>query len=175
MDFFGRRSFFIKSKFLRYRPMNHFKSIPSLFLLAIIIYSCQTQPSSASDPSLVETKPSAESTLVKPKKSVKWSGTYTGTIPCDHCEGITIWLTLNPNETFELKTSYLGLNDARDEIFTGKFTWEKENSQISLNGLIGGYPGKFRLEENQLWYLDENGNFYQGPNSKHYLLEKWWN
>jgi len=103
-----------------------------------------------------------------------WTGTYSGTIPCDHCEGITIWLTLTKNETFELKTSYLGLNDARDEIFTGTFIWETGKSSISLQGLIGGYPGRFKLEGDQAWYLDENGDFYEGKNSKDYLLKKKW-
>lgn len=106
--------------------------------------------------------------------SETWTGTYSGTIPCDHCEGITVWLTLKQNETFEFRTSYLGLNDARDELFTGKFVWENGTSGISLQGLIGGYPGKFKLDGDQAWYLDDKGNFYDGKNSRDYLLKKRW-
>ena len=104
--------------------------------------------------------------------SLDWNGTYTGTIPCGHCEGITVWLTLRLDETFEFKTSYLGLNDARDEIFTGKFTWDASGSQIQLQGLIGDYPGKFFVGENQIWYLDAEGKKFTGPNAENYLLKK---
>jgi uncharacterized lipoprotein NlpE involved in copper resistance len=104
--------------------------------------------------------------------SLDWAGTYFNTLPCASCEGIETWVTLNQDETFELKTNYLGLNDAREEIFTGKFTWDESGSSVTLKGLIGDYPGKFKVAENQLWYLDQAGNRIEGELAEHYVLRK---
>jgi hypothetical protein len=148
-----------------------------IILLVLLFTFCQTKSESQEEvPEEIQGISSKKSEMnfsASPNSEI-WPGTYSGTIPCDHCEGITIWLTLTQNESFELKTSYLGLNDARDEIFTGKFIWENGKSSISLQGLIGGYPGKFKLEGDQVWYLDENGKFYEGKNSNNYLLKKKW-
>jgi uncharacterized lipoprotein NlpE involved in copper resistance len=104
--------------------------------------------------------------------SLDWAGTYFNTLPCDSCEGIETWVTLNQDGTFELKTNYLGLNDAREEIFTGKFSWDDLGSNVTLEGLIGDYPGKFKVGENQIWYLDQEGKRMTGALADHYLLKK---
>lgn len=104
--------------------------------------------------------------------SLDWNGTYFQVLPCASCEGIETWVTLNLNGTFEMRTNYLGLNDAREEIFTGKFSWDESGSNISLEGLIGDYPGKFKVGENQLWYLDQAGNRIEGELAERYILKK---
>jgi uncharacterized lipoprotein NlpE involved in copper resistance len=103
--------------------------------------------------------------------SLDWVGTYTATLPCPSCEGIQTWVTLNPDRTFELKTSYLGLNDARDETFTGKFTWNESGSRITLHGLIGGYPSMYSIEKGQIWQLDWDGNKIKGKLAEQYKLK----
>jgi hypothetical protein len=167
---------FMPMIFLDFTYMVDFKK--TLFLIPMfLLFFCQPKLGGKEVVPPKETEKSGKESLNESSLTTKaenWVGTYTGTIPCDHCEGITVWLTLRQNETFEFKTSYLGLNDARDEIFTGKFVWENGKSGISLQGLIGGYPGKFRLEGDQAWYLDEKGNFFEGENSKDYLLKKRW-
>ncbi len=177
MEVFGKIALFIPSKFLAVLYMIDFKKTFFLIPFLLFLAFCQpkSEPKADSPPQEAETLGKEYGNAPSTDKiSRDWVGTYTGTIPCDHCEGITVWLTLRKNETFEFKTSYLGLNDARDEIFTGKFVWENGKSGISLQGLIGGYPGKFRLEGDQAWYLDEKGNFFEGENSKDYLLKKRW-
>lgn len=104
--------------------------------------------------------------------SVDWPGTYFATLPCASCEGIETWVTLKMDGTFELKTHHMGLNDDRDEIFTGKFTWDETGSNVTLNGLIGGAPGKYKVGENQIWHLDRDGNRIEGDLADRYILKK---
>ena len=154
--------------------------IPLLFF-SLVLFACTQKPSNdlprentledlpiSPNPESTETIATGDNSM----NSLDWNGTYTGTIPCGHCEGITVWVTLNLDQTYEFKTSYLGLNDARDEIFTGKFSWNQAGSMIQFEGLFGDYPGKFFVGENQLWYLDSEGNRYTGKDSLHYLLKK---
>lgn len=104
--------------------------------------------------------------------SVDWQGTYFATLPCGHCEGIETWVTLKGDGTYEYKTNYLGLNDAREEIFTGKFSWDPAGGVVTFEGLIGDYPGKFKVGENQLWYLDAEGKKMEGDLKERYVLTK---
>lgn len=101
-----------------------------------------------------------------------WVGTYEGVLPCSYCEGIEIWLTLSEGGTFELKTNYLGLNDAREEEFTGKISWgQKDSAQVLLQGMIGDMPGRYLLRENGLLHLDADGQKITGPQAARYLLK----
>lgn len=104
--------------------------------------------------------------------SVDWAGTYFNVLPCASCEGIETWLTLYPTGKFELKTNYLGLNDAREEIFTGTFEWDSSGSLIQLKGLIGDTPGKYKVGENRIWHLDQDGNKIGGTLADRYILTK---
>lgn len=104
--------------------------------------------------------------------SLDWAGSYFNTLPCASCEGIETWLKLDRNGTFELKTNYLGLNDAREEIFTGKFKWDQTGSTIQLEGLIGDATGKYQVGENQIWHLDQDGNRIEGELADAYILKK---
>lgn len=104
--------------------------------------------------------------------SVDWPGTYFATLPCGHCEGIETWVTLRSNGSFELKTHHMGLNDDREEIFTGKFSWDDSGSVVTLNGLIGGAPGKYKVGENRIWHLDKDGNQIKGDLADRYILTK---
>lgn len=106
------------------------------------------------------------------QNSLDWAGTYFNTLPCASCEGIETWLTLKMDGTFELKTNYLGLNDAREEIFTGNFKWDETGSNVQLEGLIGDAPGKYKVGENQIWHLDQDGNRIEGELADAYILKK---
>jgi uncharacterized lipoprotein NlpE involved in copper resistance len=102
-----------------------------------------------------------------------WAGTYEGVLPCGHCEGIEIWLTLAEGGTFELKTNYLGLNDAREEQFTGTISWgPSDSTQVLLQGMIGDMPGRYLLQENGLLHLDADGQKITGPQAARYLLKR---
>lgn len=104
--------------------------------------------------------------------SVDWAGTYFATLPCGRCEGIEMWVTLKSDGTYALNTNYLGLNDALEEEFTGKFTWDQNGGIVTLEGLKGTYPGKFKVGENRIWYLDAEGKQMTGPLADQYILSK---
>jgi len=104
--------------------------------------------------------------------SVDWAGTYFNVLPCASCEGIETWVTLNPDGSFQLKTNYLGLNDAREEIFTGKFEWDPSGSFVQFKGLIGDAPGKYKVGENRIWHLDQDGKQIKGELADRYILHK---
>ncbi|TDQ16910.1 putative lipoprotein NlpE involved in copper resistance [Algoriphagus boseongensis] len=164
---------------MRFQPF----SFLSLFFL--LVFSCSA-PSNKTELVEVEEekvleKPAADSTDSKSgatysgdnsQTSLDWNGTYFGVLPCASCEGIETWVTLNSDGTFDLKTHYLGLNDAREEIFTGNFSWDKTGSMVSLEGLIGNYPGKYKVGENQIWHLDRDGNRISGDLADRYILKK---
>jgi uncharacterized lipoprotein NlpE involved in copper resistance len=104
--------------------------------------------------------------------SLDWAGTYFATLPCGHCEGIETWVTLKSGGFYEYKTNYLGLNDAREELFTGKFSWDGAGGNVAFMGLFGDYPGKFKVGENQIWYLDADGKKIEGELADRYILKK---
>ncbi len=124
----------------------------------------ESAPKSASGTPL----PSGDSSMT----SVDWAGTYFTTLPCGRCEGIEMWVTLNEDRTYSLLTNYLGLNDALEEEFTGKFSWDQSGSLVTLEGMKGIYPGKFKIGENRIWYLDANGNKISGKLEDQYILNK---
>ncbi|WP_051287359.1 copper resistance protein NlpE [Algoriphagus mannitolivorans] len=164
--------------------MKSFAPIASLLLWGIA-WGCSPKPpaqEAKEEPSeIIQEKQSSETTESvsgatytgdNSQTSVDWPGTYFAVIPCKSCEGIELWVTLKAEGTFEMKTNYLGLNDAREEIFTGNLVWDVSGSTVSFEGLIGNYPGKFKIGENQIWYLDKNGNLMQGELADRYILKK---
>jgi hypothetical protein len=80
---------------------------------------------------------------------------------------------LREGGTFELNTNYLGLNDAREEQFTGKISWEPTDStQLQLLGRIGDMSGRYLLQENGLLQLDVDGQKITSPQAVRYLLKR---
>ncbi|GMQ31433.1 copper resistance protein NlpE [Algoriphagus confluentis] len=144
-------------------------------LLLTLIYSCTRSSSDNSSNDEESTQDAGNSSLPvgdNSQTSLDWPGTYFGVLPCASCEGIETWVTLNADGTFELKTNYLGLNDAREEIFTGTFEWDPTGSMVQLTGLIGNAPGKYKVGENRIWHLDQDGNRIEGDLAERYILSK---
>ncbi len=144
----------------------------SIGFATFLLWCCNPKSSHESTPikesPLEQKTPSSASA-----SSSSWVGTYEGVLPCGHCEGIEIWLTLGEGGSFELKTNYLGLNDAREEQFSGKISWgPADSSQLLLVGLIGDMPGRYLRQENGLLHLDSNGEKITGPQATRYLLKR---
>ncbi|MFL0685189.1 MAG: copper resistance protein NlpE [Algoriphagus aquaeductus] len=152
------------------------KSIFLLFAFAAIQLSC-SRPSESQSEAIESTSETTETSPTLPtgdnsQTSLDWAGTYFNVLPCASCEGIETWVTLNQDGTFQLKTNFLGLNDAREEIFTGTFKWDDTGSMVQLEGLIGDAPGKYKVGENQIWHLDRDGNRIEGNLADRYILKK---
>lgn len=151
--------------------------IYSALIASGLLFSCNSpsETSQSEEETTALEKPTEETPLPigdNSQTSLDWPGTYFGVLPCASCEGIETWVTLNSDGTFELRSNYLGLNDARDEIFTGNFEWDATGSMIQLQGLIGNAPGKYKVGENRIWHLDQDGNRIEGALEEFYILQK---
>lgn len=100
------------------------------------------------------------------------SVTYFGTLPCGKCEGIEMWITLHLDQTYSLNTNYLGLNDALEEEFTGKFSYDEKDSIATLEGLKNRYPHKYKIEGNKILQLDFHGKPVKTQLADQYVLFK---
>lgn len=97
-------------------------------------------------------------------------GVYKGIVPCADCEGIETTIELKADETFEVKTVYLGKSD---EVFTvsGHYHWNDDGRSIHLHGVESGSPYYF-VGENQLIQLDREGSRITGELAERYVLKK---
>lgn len=102
--------------------------------------------------------------------ALDWEGFYTGTVPCADCQGIQTTLKLSRNNTYILRTKYLGTDDDGRET-TGKFEWNKTGNIVTLKG-IENAPAKYLVGEGRVFQLDMQGNRISGANADHYILTK---
>jgi copper homeostasis protein (lipoprotein) len=104
--------------------------------------------------------------------SLDWSGIYKGTLPCGDCEGIKTEIRLKDNLTYEMKTTYLGKNNA---VFTssGAFRWDDSGNRIILDVKDDTRESNFfQVGENILFKLDMDGKRIEGNLAENYTLKK---
>ncbi len=102
-----------------------------------------------------------------------WQGTYLGVLPCAGCEGIQTELTLNTNKTFDLITRQIGKGDMGIKVISGKFSWNKTGTIITLGGIKKDErPTQYQVEENKVIQLDLSGNAVAGESADKYVLVK---
>ncbi|WP_201068315.1 copper resistance protein NlpE N-terminal domain-containing protein, partial [Thiorhodovibrio winogradskyi] len=104
------------------------------------------------------------------RTSVDWNGRYVGRLPCADCEAIETELTLSPDETFVLKTRYLGRSEDWQRE-TGRFVWDESGQIVRLNQRAPDAKAFF-VGENRLWQLDQSGQRIQGDLAELYQLHK---
>ena len=104
------------------------------------------------------------------KNSLDYIGTYKGILPCDDCEGMETTICINENNTYNIKTSYLGKGD---KVFEqkGTFTWNKERNTIVLDNVKNG-PNQYFVGKHILMQLDLNGKQMTGNSASQYVLAK---
>lgn len=146
-----------------------------LALISSLLFSCrQKQAVEVEEPTTIEQTPFNEEGLPigdNSKTSLDWNGTYSGIVPCADCEGIETTLTLNNDLTYTIVTNYLGRNDALEETFNGTFRWDETGSKVILEG-VKFAPKQFKVGENRIWQLDQNGEMIKGDLADHYILTK---
>jgi len=106
------------------------------------------------------------------RNSLDWQGVYTGVIPAADTSGIDVRITLNPDQTYELRYEYL---DRANSVFTGKgkFEWDKAGNVIILDTLDGkSFPPYYGVGENILIQLDMKGKKITGNLANNYVLKK---
>jgi len=110
------------------------------------------------------------------QNSLDWPGTYEGVVPCADCPGIRTTLTLLANGTYILERQYLdrGAGTDRDtgtDRLQGAFEWTPDGGTIRLTGTHGGVH-LYRVGENALFQLDQEGRRIQGPLAHAYTLTR---
>lgn len=111
------------------------------------------------------------STVDNSRDSLDWAGTYIGTLPCADCEGIDYSLLINSDGTYQLTRTYLVTPEANYSS-NGTFAWNDKGSEITLNGMENEGKFIFKVGENKLTYLDQDGKEITGDLAKNYILEK---
>jgi uncharacterized lipoprotein NlpE involved in copper resistance len=140
------------------------KIILTGFTIILISISCNKKVKIATD------NPSGKDYFLNDnsQNSLDWNGIYQGILPCADCEGIKTEVRLNLNNTFVLKTRYLGKDDTVF-IETGFFKWDKKGSKITLNE---DNSHQYLVGENLIFKLDLNGEKIMGSLSENYILSK---
>ncbi len=102
--------------------------------------------------------------------ALDWEGTYSGTIPCADCTGISTTITLKHDSTFLLLTKYEG-RDTSMHTQTGSFAWNSDGNSITLIG-IKNAPSAYYVGENKLMQADMDGKRISGALADKYVLIK---
>lgn len=99
-----------------------------------------------------------------------WTGTYHTVLPCNHCAGIRLDLTLYRDATYDLLTQELG-TDRPPITRRGGFTFNNDETRIMLDA--NGQNRSFDiLPPNRLRMLGKNGQPVTGPDAYRFILKK---
>ncbi len=144
-------------------------------LAALILVSCNNKKSVPNDPLIIEEDVvvvdthNAQSSLdVDGTYSGTLPGTYEGELPSASGPGMKVIITLS-GDTYKKSVTY---NKEPNKTFetSGKFTWDKNGSIITLEGEEA--PNKYFVGENKLIHLDMDGNMITGELADQYVLNK---
>jgi copper homeostasis protein (lipoprotein) len=104
------------------------------------------------------------------KSSIDYVGIYKGILPCADCEGLETTVVINENNTYCVKTKYLGKGE---KVFEkkGTFSWNKSGNTIILNDMENA-PKFYFVGENNLTQLDMEGKKINGGLAEDYILSK---
>lgn len=104
------------------------------------------------------------------KNSIDYLGTYKGVVPCADCEGIETVITLNPDESYNIKETYLGKSDNVFED-VGSFDWMDDGNRLKLEDTDSNVRF-FTVADGKLIMLDMEGNPIESVYDKNYELIK---
>lgn len=152
-----------------------FRLILVLALSTTLFFACKDK-SKNKEGTTPETEVTAPETNEVPdaahnsENSLDWNGTYEGTLPCADCPGIEIELTLNSDLTYSSTMEYLERDTTYEE--QGKFEWDDSGSEITLYESGENESSHYKVGENQLIFLDSEGNQIEGNLKDAYILIK---
>ena len=104
------------------------------------------------------------------KESVDILGTYRATLPCEDCKGIQTEITISSDETFRIKSKYLGKSEKVSEDL-GDYMWQEDGNTLMLEG-IDSEPVLYEVLEGKLIQLNEDGKKIKGKHEKSYVFLK---
>ncbi len=139
-----------------------------ILFFAFALISCKQQ--SQENQEKTQTKHPDQSATSQ--NSLDWGGTYHGELPCADCTFILTSISINYDESYVLKTKYVGSEDEKEFVQRGKFEWI-DGMYIELQGINQKeQPTLYKVEENRLRQLDLEGNPIEGKLADKYLLFK---
>jgi uncharacterized lipoprotein NlpE involved in copper resistance len=103
--------------------------------------------------------------------ALDWQGVYRGVLPCADCEGIVTTVKLNDDSTYIITRLYLGKDEKAFEE-TGFFQWTEDGNAIVLKEKIKDSPTLFKVGENHLLHLSQDGQIIEGELAERYILRK---
>lgn len=135
-----------------------------LLLSATAISSCNSANSNKSPDAQVPDQHTAQTSL-------DWQGTYSGNLPCADCERIEMELTLNDDQSYRLISRHVKGSQTVSDTLQGKFQWQ--GNKVHLEGIPDNErSSQFKIEEDQVRYLDMEGNPVTGSLAQNYVLTK---
>jgi len=143
------------------------------FLIAAVVGLFFAGCNSTKEESVVNTGEQTEEPVIdmsNAKNSIDYLGTYKGVVPCADCEGIETVITLNPDESYNIKETYLGKSDNGFED-VGSFDWMDDGNRLKLEDTESNIRF-FAVAEGKLIMLDMEGNPIESTNDKNYELIK---
>ena len=103
--------------------------------------------------------------------ALDWQGAYKSVLPCADCEGIEIQVSLSEDNTYVVKRLYIGKENNYFEE-TGTFEWTEDGGSIVLTEKVKGSPTLFKVGENYLLHLNQDGAIIEGELAEKYVLRK---
>lgn len=147
--------------------MRKFKIALILIAVSILVLSCGSKSKNTSQTAEVILKE-----VETAENLFNWEGTYEGILPCADCEGIKTELTITNDREYILSIHYLTeKNDGPRESAEGKILWEENNIRLLGSGTFDS-SSYFKVEKDQLRYLDVNGEEVTGELADKYILKK---
>lgn len=146
-----------------------YKVICQSLALSILLFGCAANNSSQPPKSIAKAASNMRAAVANARSNVQWTGTYQGIFPCAGCEGVATMLKLNPDMTYSLRTRQLGVEDI-DRKSDGRFSWQRDNSHIVLQGKTQNRI--FRVGDGFLQLTGADGKPVQSPNPDAFYLEK---
>ncbi|MDM1072665.1 copper resistance protein NlpE N-terminal domain-containing protein [Empedobacter brevis] len=152
--------------------------ILSLAVVSFVLTSCETKKEeviskteTASDTITKQDSADVNMNLIgdTSRTSLDWDGTYEGVLPCADCEGIKTILVLGEDGTYNLTQEYLNKNLKLED--KGKFEWAADGGSISIKTKDNG-NFTYKVGENRLFFLDQEGKEITGSLAEHYILNK---
>lgn len=147
--------------------------IMAFFIFGFTLVACGNNKNENPDDAATEIE--QDNTVIddhNSKTSLDWAGIYEGTLPCADCEAIETMLILNESNTFSLHETYIKGGEETSHQEKGTFTWDSKGSVITLE--ITGSPDtyQYKVGENRLFALDQDGEEVDGALADNYILTK---
>lgn len=112
----------------------------------------------------------AQTVVEQPATTADYYGVYEGTLPGADNEGIKTTLTLNEDNTYQLKSEYIGKKDGTFEE-SGVFN-KLDNDVLELTNSSSNEKTYYKLLNGEVAVSDSLGNMNQGELAEQYKLKK---